>query len=148
MLFVGTLARFYQLKGNESEALKYAKEIIDATEIFQLLKRDDIMDSRGPNLMFERELIWALHDEKIESKVGYQLYFVYKYNIDLPSREFIYEKNGYGSVEDYRRVYWWQEVKLSTTFWVPVNMLVLMKIIPQDLLLQEMILPCGKNYYL
>lgn len=114
----GTLARFYQLKGNESEALKYAKEIIDATEIFQLLKRDDIMDSRGPNLMFERELIWALHDEKIESKMGYQLYFSYKYNIDMPSREFIYETNGYGSVEDYRRVYWWQEVKLSTTFWV------------------------------
>ena len=114
----GTLARFYQLKGNNSEALKYAQEIIDAKEIFQLLKRDDIMDSRGPNLMFERELIWALHDEKIESKMGYQLYSSYKYNIDLPTRGFIYETNGYGSVEDYRRVYWWQEVKLSTTYWI------------------------------
>ena len=56
----GTLARCYQLKGNYSDALKYAKEIIDATTIFQLLKRDDIMDSKGANLMFERELIWSL----------------------------------------------------------------------------------------
>ena len=50
--------------------------------------------------------------------MGYQLYSSYKYNIDLPTRGFIYETNGYGSVEDYRRVYWWQEVKLSTTYWI------------------------------
>ena len=75
----GTLARFYQLKGNNSEALKYAQEIIDAKEIFQLLKRDDIMDSRGPNLMFERELIWALHDEKISQK--WDISFIVHINI-------------------------------------------------------------------
>lgn len=113
----GTLARCYQLKGNYSDALKYAKEIIDATTIFQLLKRDDIMDSKGANLMFERELIWSLYDEKLETKLGAKIYTYFKYTIDLPTRGFVYEDSGYGSVEDYRRVYWWQEAKISTSFW-------------------------------
>ena len=84
----GTLARCYQLKGNYSDALKYAKEIIDATTIFQLLKRDDIMDSKGANLMFERELIWSLYDEKLETKLGAKIYTYFKYTIDLPTRGF------------------------------------------------------------
>lgn len=117
----GALARLYQLKNDNANALKYAGEVLDATDMFQLLRRDDIIQTGKRDLMFQRELIWGLYDETFEKKLGARV-AGYKYTIDVPYREFVYERgDAYGSVEDYRSAYWWTEVKISTVHWIPAK---------------------------
>ena len=79
----GTLARLYQLKNDAANALKYAGEVLEATDIFQLLKRDDIIQVDRRDLMFQRELIWALYDQNFEKKLGSKMGYN-KYSIDFP----------------------------------------------------------------
>lgn len=117
----GTLARLYQLKNDAANALKYAGEVLEATDIFQLLKRDDIIQVDRRDLMFQRELIWALYDQNFEKKLGSKMGYN-KYSIDFPFKEFVYEQaDAYGNVADYRSAYLWTEVKMSTAYWIPAK---------------------------
>lgn len=120
----GTLARLYQLKNDAANALKYAEEVIDATDIFQLLQRDDIITSNNkPDLMFERELIWALYDQNYEQKLGAVMEnSLNAYTIDVLSREYVYRnEHAYGATDDYRDAYWWITQQASIVSVIPAK---------------------------
>ena len=114
----GTLARLYQLKNDPVKTLQYANEILEETELWKLLQRDDIVSDK-PDLMFERELIWGVYDQKMEDKIIRQIKDNFAYTIDLPFKTFVYERSEvYGSPEDYRDARWWAEIKLSISYWI------------------------------
>ena len=119
----GTLARLYQLKNDATNALKYAGEVLDATEIFQLVQRSDVVAEAGESdLMFERELIWAIYDQNYAQKLHHELTYNYKYSIDESFKTYIYEgEQAYGSTEDYRDSHWWSETATSVVALLPAK---------------------------
>lgn len=107
-----TLARLHLLKEDYTNALKYAKEVIDS-ELFEFVKYDDV--AYDDEYMFERELIWSLYDSQTSE------------HLDLRSNEkaldgdyidYVYTgEQAYGSEEDYRYSYWFDYFKGSPSFW-------------------------------
>jgi hypothetical protein len=93
-----TLARLYLLTGNKADALARAREVIDASAIFQpgLINQD---------AMAQSELVWSLYDAEISTHLG-GTSFNFEYTINEAFRAFVYD-GGYGIVDDYRRNWWW-----------------------------------------
>lgn len=109
-----TLARLNLLKGNKELAYKYAKEVIDAKNIFRLLEKDDINKNDGErDLMFEREIIFGLYDSKLKAKLGTFLGYAdgNLANIEARSDFFtkVYIEQGNGAPSDYRKEHWWKK---------------------------------------
>lgn len=109
-----TLARLNLLKGSKENAYKYAKEVIDAENIFQLLKKDDVNKNDGErDLMFEREIIFGLYDAKLKARLGTFLGYPDENlsNLEVRSDFFtkIYMEEGNGAPSDYRKEHWWKE---------------------------------------
>ncbi|MDO5663873.1 MAG: RagB/SusD family nutrient uptake outer membrane protein [Bacteroidia bacterium] len=108
-----TLARVEMLKENSDEAYKYAKEVIDANNIFQLLMRADIIKDDGErNLMFEREIIFGLYKATLKETLGNFLGYSDNYRSKLSVREDflnkVYIEEGKGNPQDYRRAFLWK----------------------------------------
>lgn len=108
-----TLARLYILEKDYVNALKYASEVINAENIFQLVQRKDILDEQLRDKLFKRELVWALIDSQstdyghILEKEGYEF--------DYEFWEYLYNSaEKYGSAEDYRYQYWYRKTSGST----------------------------------
>lgn len=108
-----TLARVKMLKEDMSGAYSYAKEVIDAKTVFQLLKTEDMVkpvDKR--NLMFEREIIFGLYKSSLATTLGNFLGYTENYLPKLTVNEdllnYIYVKEGNGQIQDYRRENWWK----------------------------------------
>jgi hypothetical protein len=96
------LARLYLLAGNKPDALKRAREVIDAATIFQLGNAR----SNAGDYMFQPELVWAIHDAKIADKLGSASFFGIGYPIDANFRAYVYA-SGYGIPDDTRLNHWW-----------------------------------------
>jgi hypothetical protein len=97
-----TLARLYLLTGNKPAALKHAREVIDATTIFQLGNAK----SNAADYMYQPELVWAIHDAKIADKLGSSTTFGMGYPLDPAFRTYVYAE-GYGIPDDSRLNHWW-----------------------------------------
>lgn len=111
------LARLYMLKEDYVNALKYANEVIvDGAEIFSLVLRSD-MSGSSKDLMFERELIWSLYDQKTQEHLVTPLKES-NYALDNFYIDYVYtDARSYGSEEDYRWNYWFIYSKGSPAFW-------------------------------
>ncbi|MDR0766325.1 MAG: RagB/SusD family nutrient uptake outer membrane protein, partial [Odoribacteraceae bacterium] len=98
-----TLARYYLLIGNKSEALTYALEVINADKIFQLGNAK----SNTQDYMFQPELVWAIYDAEINKQghLGNSDFFI-NYSISDLFRSFVYGE-GYGLPDDPRLNHWW-----------------------------------------
>ncbi len=102
-----TLARMYLLKADYVNALKYASEVIDAKDIFQLLQRNDIVvPQTEKDLMFEREVIWTLYEQNTEMNLSNR-FTQETYTFPEEMWTYVYVNgNSYGSLEDYRQSNW------------------------------------------
>lgn len=112
-----TLARLYMLKEDYANALKYAGEILtDGKELFTLVKRSD-MSGGSKDVMFERELIWSLYDQKTETHLSAVMKKV-DFTFDSYFNDYVYtDVRCYGSEEDYRWNYWFEYSKTTPAFW-------------------------------
>lgn len=111
-----TLARMYMLKEDYTRALKYANEVLEATDIFSLVLRKDVSGSKK-NLMFERELVWSLYDQKTDDHLASELKSS-DYALDEAYNDYVYtDTRSYGSEEDYRYNYWFEYSSTSPAFW-------------------------------
>ena len=110
-----TLARLYQLKGDQQNALKYAMEVIDGgKDVFEFVRREDLAEGE-PDRMFERELIWSVYDMQIKAHLADELKSSEHDDLFM---EYVYEDaRSYGSEEDYRENYWITEYPSSPSFW-------------------------------
>ena len=98
-----TLARYYLLVGNKPEALKYAQEVIDANNIFQLGNAK----SNTQDWMFQPELVWALYDADINKQAHLgNTSFSFYYPVNAEFRTFVYSE-GHGLPDDFRLNHWW-----------------------------------------
>lgn len=110
-----TLARFYMLKNEKVNALKYANEIIENEEMFKLLQRSDIISDKR-DVLFSRELIWAVYDQNTVDNICKPL-SEGRYTVNPEFRDEVYEDaRSYGSTEDHRRAFWWKTISLSQSF--------------------------------
>ncbi len=98
-----TLARVYMLKEDYTNALRYANEVIEATDVFSLVKREDWGVTK--NLMFERELIWGVYYQEIKNMSRYLGFAGYEVDKDYVNDVYT-NASAYGSVEDYRMAWW------------------------------------------
>lgn len=112
-----TLARLYQLKGDQQNALKYAMEVIDGgKDVFEFVRREDLAEGE-PDRMFERELIWSVYDMQIKAHLADELKSS-EHSLDNLFMEYVYEDSrSYGSEEDYRENWWITEFNSSPAFW-------------------------------
>lgn len=118
-----SLARFYQLKGEEfsHEAQQYALEVIEcekkispqyeSNSSIHLLAREEIIaEISRRDLLFSSEIVFGLKDPDLQEKLG--VLFGYESgNGILPIRseleEFLYNNpTSFGSPKDYRKEYW------------------------------------------
>lgn len=112
-----TLARLHLLKEDYSNALKYASEILtDGKELFTLVNRSDVSGS-SKDVMFERELIWSLYDQKTEDHLSAEMRKG-NFTFDSYFNDYVYtDVRSYGSEEDYRWNYWFEYSKTTPAFW-------------------------------
>lgn len=110
-----TLARVHLLSGDKVKALKYAQEIIDASHIFKLLERSEMIE-KGPDLMFQSEIIWGVYDTEIKTHISDKLAYA-RYNIDANFKNYVYYLgDGYGLADDYRNSYWWERTTTTPAY--------------------------------
>ena len=78
-------------------------EVINAKDIFQLGNAK----TSSQDYMFQPELVWALHDERISESghVGNNN-FIFDYDVDVAFRSHVYSL-GYGLPDDARLNHWW-----------------------------------------
>lgn len=110
-----TLARYYLLKEDMPKAYQYAKEVIEAEDIFKLLVKNSLLKDK--DLLFQSELIFALYDRNIYYRLGpvfsqgpkkEDLKYTIDYALETNKvyENTVYVSNGHGSSEDYRLQYW------------------------------------------
>lgn len=110
----GTLARYYMLTGNKTAALQYANEVIEATGIFEFVSTGDLTDDTDQ--MFQRELVFALYDQKIKERLSD--YFPYRYTTDKDYKIYVYTApHAYGSGGDIRSNLLWTETVTTPTMY-------------------------------
>ncbi len=112
-----TLARVYLLKEDYTNALKYANEIlVDGEDLFTLVDRWD-MSGSSKDLMFERELIWSLYDQKTEDHLSSVLRKG-DFTLDSYFNDYVYtDARSYGSEEDHRWYHWFEYSKTTPAYW-------------------------------
>lgn len=100
-----TLSRLYLLRGDKENALRYAEEVINAKDIFQLVQREDVV-ADPVDMMFEREVVWTLYDQNSETNLSNRfVQGTYLFDEDLWLH--VYENaNSYGAADDYRATNW------------------------------------------
>lgn len=103
------LARLYLLEKDHGNALEYAKEVIEAEDIFQLVHRNDLLDEQFRDELFSRELVWSVLDPVFTADGHIGRLHNAGYNFDFDFWKYIYQSGEkYGSLEDYRNQYWWR----------------------------------------
>ncbi len=111
-----TMARMYLLLNDKPGALKYAQEVINADHIFQLVKREDLVNDK--DLMFQREIVWGLYDPQIKTHLSDKHAYA-RFNIDVSFRDYVYTRQeSQGGTGDYRLSYWWEQTATTPTYHV------------------------------
>ena len=110
-----TLAKFYLLKADKEKARTFAEIVINSSP-FELAKREDyVVEESMRDLMFSRELIFAIHNTKMKERVCDKIEKGYV-TVDPVYRDDVYQNTGYGKVDDIRFTYLWRKVSASTSF--------------------------------